>query len=38
MSYNGIFHDGKKHGKGYLVDKNLDTMECEFVNDELVGI
>ena len=26
MSFNGIFHDGKKHGKGYLVDKNLDTM------------
>ncbi len=38
MTYNGIFKDGKKHGRGYLVNKTLDTLECEFLDDELAGI
>ncbi len=28
MTYSGVFREGKKHGRGYLVNKNLDTMEC----------
>jgi hypothetical protein len=26
ITYNGAFYEGKKHGKGYLVNENLDTM------------
>ena len=29
---------GKKHGRGYIVDSNLDMIYCEFINDELAGI
>ncbi len=38
ISYNGLFRNGKKHGAGYLVNSNLDTLYCEFVEDELAGI
>lgn len=38
VTYSGVFKEGKKHGRGYLVNKNLDTMECQFLNDELAGI
>jgi hypothetical protein len=38
ITYNGAFLAGKKHGKGYLVNENLDTLECEFLGDSLSGI
>ena len=38
ITYSGKFKNGKKHGGGYLVNENLDTLECEFIEDELAGI
>lgn len=38
MTFNGLFQEGKKHGPGYLVNEHLNTMECEFLNDQLTGI
>lgn len=38
ITYSGRFRKGKKHGVGYLVNGNLDTLECEFLDDELAGI
>lgn len=38
ISFNGFFKNGKKNGAGYLVNSHLDTIYCEFVNDELTGI
>ena len=38
ITYSGSFKGGKKHGIGYLVNENLDTLECEFIDDELAGI
>lgn len=28
ITYSGKFKSGKKHGIGYLVNGNLDTLEC----------
>ncbi len=28
ITYSGTFKGGKKHGAGYLVNGNLDTLEC----------
>ena len=38
VSYIGEFRNGKKHGLGYFVNSNLDTIYCEFINDQPVGI
>lgn len=38
FSFNGKFSGGKKHGKGYLVNSNLDTLYCEFIDDQISGI
>ena len=29
---------GKKHGKGLLVSAELDSLACEYLEDEIVGI
>jgi hypothetical protein len=34
----GEFLEGKKHGRGYIVDGNLDIIYCEFINDDFCGI
>lgn len=38
FTFSGTFVNGKKHGEGYLVNENLDTLECQFLDDRLVGI
>ena len=38
ITYTGFFKDGKKHGEGLLVSESLDSLSCEFIEDELVGI
>lgn len=38
ITYTGYFKDGKKHGEGLLVSETLDSLTCEFIEDELVGI
>lgn len=38
FTFSGTFVNGKKHGEGYLVNENLDTLECQFIDDRLVGI
>ncbi|KRX01099.1 hypothetical protein PPERSA_12379 [Pseudocohnilembus persalinus] len=38
ITYKGEFKMGKKHGKGYIVNSNLDMVQCEFINGQLVGI
>lgn len=38
ITYTGYFKDGKKHGDGLLVSESLDSLSCEFIEDELVGI
>lgn len=29
---------GKKHGQGLLVSAELDSLACEYLEDEIVGI
>ena len=38
ITYTGYFHHGKKNGVGLLVSESLDSLDCEFLDDELVGI
>jgi hypothetical protein len=38
LSYTGYFKNGKKHGVGLLVSETLDSLNCEFIDDELTGI
>ena len=38
ITYTGFFKEGKKHGVGLLVSESLDSLDCEFINDELSGI
>lgn len=38
VSYTGNFNQGMKNGPGLLVSENLDSLNCEFIDDELVGI
>lgn len=38
LSFNGNFKHGKKHGRGYITNSNLDTLYCEFIEDEICGI
>ena len=38
ITYSGRFDEGKKHGAGYLVNEHLNTLECDFIEDELAGI
>mgnify|MGYP000212240110 CR=1 FL=1 len=38
LTYTGFFQDGKKHGGGLLVSDSLDSLNCEFLDDELTGI
>lgn len=28
ITFNGKFKGGKKHGQGYIVNENLDMLEC----------
>jgi len=38
FTYTGEFYHGKKHGEGLLVSANLDSLSCEFIDDEIAGI
>ena len=38
FTYTGEFFMGKKHGKGLLVSAELDSLACEYLEDEIVGI
>lgn len=38
LTYTGFFRNGKKHGAGLLVSETLDSLNCEFIDDELTGI
>jgi hypothetical protein len=38
LTYTGYFSKGKKHGAGLLVSESLDSLSCEFIDDELAGI
>ena len=38
LTYTGYFQNGKKHGAGLLVSESLDSLSCEFIDDELAGI
>jgi hypothetical protein len=29
---------GKKHGQGLLVSAELDSLACEYIDDEIAGI
>ena len=38
ITFNGQFRMGMKNGAGYLVNELLNTLQCDFINDELAGI
>ena len=38
ITYTGYFKNGKKHGVGLLVSDSLDSLDCEFLDDQLAGI
>lgn len=38
FTYTGEFYQGKKHGEGLLVSAELDSLSCQFIDDEIVGI
>jgi hypothetical protein len=38
FTYTGEFYMGKKHGQGLLVSAELDSLACEYIDDEIAGI
>ena len=38
FTYTGEFFKGKKHGQGLLVSAELDSLACEYIEDEIAGI